>query len=565
MDEELDVRCISFDGPAGGRNGMLEVAAPIPASAHLHGGMKASAVEQDQRQVIRLWAPGVERLGFLRKALSAAGIEAQPLGEATFREVYFDTDDDLLYRAGAACVMRVLGEDASVEAQSLSSVMMPDAHLPKESVPISACGAPESPPGTLVAQWLDTFLAGAPLKPRLELHGRRATFLLRLSEGAACELSTGAFQEKGSAASLAEVEISYPPGLEAAVRKAVKALRTKLDLSAAEDHRLTLWRKVAQAGAPKLTEAEDLTLRREDRFVDAAWRVPRRHLGRMLWHEPGARLGIDPEHLHDMRVATRRLRAALQVFAPALPQRKAAAFEKQLRWLADALGEVRDLDVQLMAFEEETREIPAESAALLSPYRRHLLRQYDQARRRMLRKLATRRYARLVSRFNAFLEAGPPRSPAAKEARAPVASAGREIIRGHLGKVLRAGKGAFEQRTPILLHRLRIRCKRLRYACEFFEDLYGKPARRFAQRVTALQDILGRHHDAIVAQQALTGLAHRLSAPRGHGRDFALAMGLLMQIQRARAVQAEQEFLKEWRKFVRPKTRRDLERRMASR
>ena len=62
--------------------------------------------------------------------------------------------------------------------------------------------------------------------------------------------------------------------------------------------------------------------------------------------EPGTRLGEDPEELHDMRVATRRLRAALSLFEAVLPVR-AQVFREELGWLARLLGTVRDLDVQL--------------------------------------------------------------------------------------------------------------------------------------------------------------------------------------------------------------------------
>ena len=79
---------------------------------------------------------------------------------------------------------------------------------------------------------------------------------------------------------------------------------------------------------------------------ELAFAVLRRQLAVLRDKEPGTRLGEDPEELHDMRVATRRLRAALSLFADVLPVR-AQVFREELGWLGRLLGAVRDLDVQL--------------------------------------------------------------------------------------------------------------------------------------------------------------------------------------------------------------------------
>ena len=78
---------------------------------------------------------------------------------------------------------------------------------------------------------------------------------------------------------------------------------------------------------------------------ELAFAVVRRQLAVLRDKEPGTRLGEDPEELHDMRVATRRLRAALALFAGVLPVR-AQTYREELGWLGRLLGEVRDLDVQ---------------------------------------------------------------------------------------------------------------------------------------------------------------------------------------------------------------------------
>jgi inorganic triphosphatase YgiF len=84
---------------------------------------------------------------------------------------------------------------------------------------------------------------------------------------------------------------------------------------------------------------------------EVAFAVLRRQFTEMRAHESGTRLGEDPEELHDMRVATRRMRAAMKVFEGTLPER-AKWLREELRWVAGVLGEVRDLDVQIGRLDE---------------------------------------------------------------------------------------------------------------------------------------------------------------------------------------------------------------------
>jgi triphosphatase len=137
---------------------------------------------------------------------------------------------------------------------------------------------------------------------------------------------------------------------------------------------------------------------------EVAFAILRRHFAEMLAHEPGVRLGEDPEELHDMRVATRRLRAALKLYSDALPKR-AERYERDLRWVATSLGEVRDLDVHLEGRSEESSrngEVLEEVVSLLGERR-------VEARRGMLEALDSNRYERLVASFSATLRRG--RSP----------------------------------------------------------------------------------------------------------------------------------------------------------
>ena len=243
--------------------------------------------------------------------------------------------------------------------------------------------------------------------------------------------------------------------------------------------------------------------------------VLRRHFAALLAHEPGTRLGDDPEGLHRMRVATRRLRAALGLFAEGLPGR-AARFRDELRWVANGLGEVRDIDVQLEQVEAWQKDagLSASAPDALEPLKAILALQRTRARVRMLAILDSRRCARLVGSFTAMVKSGLPRRPREPGARRPAVEAVPALIVGRYREVRQAGDELADGSPPEAYHALRIRGKRLRYVLEFVGDIYGEPATELARSVVALQDVLGLHQDAIVAMAQLRTLIET------HGRHL---------------------------------------------
>lgn len=212
----------------------------------------------------------------------------------------------------------------------------------------------------------------------------------------------------------------------------------------------------------------------------------------LLAKEPGTRLGDDPEELHDMRVAGRRLRAALSLFADVLPP-SAASFVDDLRWLGRTLGAVRDLDVQLGQLDGWLARLPEADREALAAVRTLLEADRAAAREAMLSDLDSRRYEVFVGRFGRMLRVARGRrlGPASLPALAVVPS----LIEDRF-TALRAAADRIGGDSPASdYHRLRIRCKRLRYALEFVTDLYPGQTRRLTKRLVALQDVPGLHQD----------------------------------------------------------------------
>ncbi len=326
-----------------------------------------------------------------------------------------------------------------------------------------------------------------------------------------------------------EVEGEPHPGVEAFVAQ----MREALGLEPA---------RVSKYGAGLFATGQspeadsDLGSTRRDASLslgELAFAVLRRQFAKMRAHEAGSRLGEDPEEVHDMRVATRRMRAAIKLFQDALPER-ARWVRDELKWVAGVLGDVRDLDVQLEQIEEWSEEDDEESREALSRTGNALERQREEARGRLIEALDSARYERLESSFAAMLKLGPTREvipgggldPCSK-ADEPVLSTGPDLLSRRYRKWGKLAGKIDEGSDPEDFHELRKEGKRLRYALEFFKPVYGEETTsELVRLLKMLQDDLGRHQDAIVAAERLRELAtggHRFPT------RAAFVMGLYAQ------------------------------------
>ncbi len=263
---------------------------------------------------------------------------------------------------------------------------------------------------------------------------------------------------------------------------------------------------------------------------EVAFSVLRRQFAEMRTHEPGTRLGEDPEELHDARVATRRMRAAMKVFEVALPGR-ARWFRDELRWVANALGEVRDLDVQIARLKAWMEEADEEISGFLDKVLDLMKKRRVTARENMLEVLDSDRYGRLESSFAETLRRGPgaewefAQSDGNSPVVEPVTVAAPALIWDHYRKWRKAAKRLGESSSPEDFHELRKKGKRLRYALEFVSEVYGEPVQKLVKPLKALQDDLGDHQDAVVAAGFLRELGTNTEGPRVP-RGAAFAMGV---------------------------------------
>jgi CHAD domain-containing protein len=288
--------------------------------------------------------------------------------------------------------------------------------------------------------------------------------------------------------------------------------------------------------------------------------IMRIHFDSLLQHEAGTRLGEDIEELHDMRVATRRLRAAFEVFAPAFRPRDIRPLLRDLRTARRALGPVRDLDV----FIDNARRYESESGQNLQLLIDIWERERQSARQKMLTYLDSPDFTTFKTDFDKFLNT-PGQAASRFNPHDPYPQITWQVapllIYQRYVDVL-ACENLLPEASPDQLHDLRIRFKKLRYAIEFLRDILGKPASLLIEDLKTMQDHLGNLNDAHLSCDLLTTLLSRLESesqalPIGVRPDLGGIISYLASLHNLRRGMAE-TFPAAWAHFNRPEFRRNL-------
>lgn len=224
-----------------------------------------------------------------------------------------------------------------------------------------------------------------------------------------------------------------------------------------------------------------------------------------LEYRDAALVAEDPEGVHDMRVASRRLRSALRDFAPHMDEQRVAGVRVELKRLADALGRVRDLDVETAALEEAAREAPEEVRAGVEELARGRRAESAKAREQLAAELNEDALARLRAEFaDALAHAlGGARgrgkgTGGAGRRGGSFEDAGREVVAARWEELRGRAASLYRPLKSRRLHKTRISAKRLRYALELFAECMGEELGDFAKEVARLQKSLGEVHDCDV-------------------------------------------------------------------
>ena len=408
-------------------------------------------------------------------------LEGEALPTRVFTSTYHDTPSRSLQRAGITLRRRL------ENGKSLWQLKLPRSDDARSE--LEEPGGPVRVPRAL-ASLLHAHLRHGALEPVATLRTRRAGVRVVDGDRAVAEVTVDNVDvlDAGRAAGgFAEVEVELLDGDEADLER--------------------LGRRLRRAGArrsdgvPKLYRVLPPAPRAKAPAPDAPLRDHLRHLlevqlAELEAHDPGVRLGEDAEDVHRFRVATRRTRALVRATRPLLGDALVPLGE-ELRSLAGVVGPVRDLDVLLGRLRVEIATLGVDERSgreLLSG----LEAAREEARQRLLESLGSPRYRSLLDAFATAIATLP---------RLRKSASADDLAADAFRRLRRAAAALPPRPSDQELHRLRIDAKRARYAAEL-AALGGAPsARRAVDALKRLQDVIGEHQDAVVAEERLRGLA----------------------------------------------------------
>jgi CHAD domain-containing protein len=256
-----------------------------------------------------------------------------------------------------------------------------------------------------------------------------------------------------------------------------------------------------------------------------------RQLGAIEANEAGMREGTDPEPLHRFRVAIRRSRALIRASRP-LIRDQLAVLDRELRWLGRASGPVRDLDVLIDHLSDVVEDLDPDQAGgwtIVAALERERLQQRDV----LLKAIDSERYRELLARFQEML-------PELRAADGDVRLA--RLARKELDRLRRAYEALGADPADDELHAVRIRAKHARYAAELAARSEGRPLAALADAIRDLQDLIGAHQDAVVAEARVRALATG---------DARVAAGRIVELERLRRAEARGELRTVWKRIER--------------
>jgi CHAD domain-containing protein len=433
-------------------------------------------------------------------------LKGEPLEDRLFTSTYHDTPSRSLARAGITLRRRV--------ENGLSSWQL---KLPREDgrAEISAPGGPAGPPAGIRAL-LVAHLRHGDLEAVATLRTRRTGVRVGSTEHPVADVtldSVDILDGHKAMGGFVEVEIELVDGEAADLEQLGRRLRkagAKRSDGRAKVMRVLKVMDVKPLGAKA-------SIHEQVRYLLAA------QLRELERHDPGVRLRDDPEDLHQFRVATRRTRAVIRATRPLLGDTLAPLGE-ELKWLAGVLGPARDLDVLLDSLRavagtlEEDEPGAQAIIAVLDEEREHL---HDA----VLEALAAERYLRLLDTFAASVVSLPDIHAAAGL---------RPLAGAELRKLTKAAGKLGLDPPDDELHALRIHAKRARYAAELLAvGDRSKPLARYLGALKELQDVIGEHQDAVVAEARIRRVARAKTA---------VAAGRLIERERERRRERRRDY-----------------------
>jgi CHAD domain-containing protein len=250
-------------------------------------------------------------------------------------------------------------------------------------------------------------------------------------------------------------------------------------------------------------------------------------------HDAG--IAGDVESIHQLRVSSRRLRAAIELFSSVLYSSALKLYRRDIPWIAHQAGEVRNCDVLETLFKERARKLDRALKNSLDPILAAIGAERAAAHVQLIRDLSSKRYQSLVVRLSS-----PPIKMARASAKLGLAAA--NLLEPSLRRAAKKGAKLDDEAPSADFHKLRVRVKRLRYVLEMVPAMAGKRHRKALARIEEMQELLGNYNDVSTAIAWL----HNYAASSGAPPATILAAGAMLHSLSQRSRKLRARSLKAW-------------------
>lgn len=497
-----------------------------------------------------------EQIDEALRVLSDMGYAIARRGVSTHLDRYFDTLDWSILAAGWACRLRHREDRDTLTLKSLAGAagdgnVFVRAEINQEMKPGNVQPRFDFPAGA-VREKLRNIVDGAHAIELFRVECRRTIYKLDKAGPQPVEIEMDLDESRIDAekrsekatgiVTFTELEIELKSGSAADVESAARLLRDEAGLTPAQFSKFERGLQAAGVEPESILEETQAGALDED---DPVLRLLFQYLGEqvkiILRQHPRALEGIDPEGVHQLRVASRRLRAVLKAFAGIIGSEFVSRFNEELRWLARNLGRARDADVT-------GQGISGSDGLTAEHYRQFVEEETISAYEHLVEILQSERCAALVNELTRFVTAGPGPELQDRIGDLSIRDCAQQFIHVALVKLLAHGDRIGPDSPAKHLHKLRIESKRFRYLLDFFSTVQGDKWQHTTEAVKQLQDVLGEHQDAITAQAQLADYAESLRLDE-NARDKLLATGRLMQKEDERIAASRERFAATWSDF----------------
>ena len=520
---------------------------------------------------LKLTLPGPEKEAGLVDFLTEHGYKVEEPEEETHEDLYLDTFDWSLRKAKLALRYRTAGPKAMYTLKSMGPMDKGIAKRMEVEVPLEKpVPFPAENLVKPIRKIVDGIIFPRKLLEQVRVRTDRRRYPVLSPEGAKMELAfdRSSFFARGlhsqrRAKRLHELEAELLDGPEAAIRSLAALLAFHYRYAPSDASKLETALARLRIMFPSKQAPERLRVRLDDRLDLAIQKILSYQFLRFREQLPGVQQDIDPEFVHQARVATRRMRSAFRLFREALSGSTAEYLQGELKWLGALFGTVRDLDVFLLnlsCFKPQIQHFPGKEKKAfenwVEKHRRAPLKSLKEA-------LGSQRYQTFERRFDQFLTRRLPARPRGATAGRPLREMAPSIITEKMDAVLQQGKEVLARPKLKEFHGLRIEMKRLRYALEFMAPAYEGALDPVVERTVEIQDCLGELQDSVFTRKFIDTLfedwKRKIVKP-----ELVFILGEVYQYQAEIARVRKEKFARIWESFSSPETNALLQEKLFS-